>query len=1343
MPRAFTICRARPCPAYYRDLLNTPSALNHNQTLNGYWMENTQGRYGVQLDAFGPYLLNRTQSEYFISDQTGAAQWCDISTYASSAQTNVTNIAVGDSSSFYAGTMASIAGVSGSKMVTALPDATHIMIANTTLSAASAAGTTHLRPSSIAGMAVGHAVTVDIGASAETGTITALGTGAVSTTIVAPAAAGASLLKVASITGLAAGNRVYLDTVGNIEPVTIATVGTAAGSSTTLVGPTAAGDTKIYTAGVSGFTVGHDLVIDSGANIELATISAVGTAAPSATSLAAASLVGDTNIKVASVANLTAGHQIVIDSGANIEVGTIVTVGTATATGTGVDLAAPLTLAHASGASARDRGTGTTLAAPLTLAHASGVSTRDTGTGVTLSAPTTLAHAAGVALSANGITLGSPLALAHASGAAVSDPLATGVTVSTTSTTLAAAAAVGDKNVKITSTTGISAGQTISIDTGAATEYAMIYTVGTAGATGTGLTLINALTAAHASGAPVTAYPTIQTCNANFRTDAAAAWTADVGSAVIATYNNVFYVSAGEDESSTWQEFGQMMWEDKEDVPDSFGPTNPNRPNFAGTRYVEWTSFRAAATNWPNASGNTSVEGESAGMGTYGHEFSHNLSVPDDYLNGFADPPLRTPAGMWSPMVSGDRIGPGGIHTRWQIPSVMGGSMIGNHTLRDKIRYLGQPITDELQLNRNGLAASGLVVADITGRDVDPGTGLSGIDIKLDGTSPTDKTPPCTYTNILPSGENDWTCAGPSNYNDFTVEVVQKVGIESFQADQGVLITKTKTSASSCGMSGYSCYQWVIDAHPEDINIVDFYRPDGTPVMLTKGSNYQLWDALFHAGTNSGSQFEWTDPYNNLHFYVLDKYTDAQGVLHYHVGVQNPTGAGPQTRGVQVDNAPKVAVGSDNYAYCTFKVNNTGTAAYVTPSPHPQDASAWLNNDIYRLSATASGSGWHAQLPNALSTSAFGASADAQVYVTRDVSGADPGSVISLTATSVSDATKSSTATCFAADAVTTTTVKADFEPSQYGHPVVFSAAVSADPAAGIPGGAVQFSIDGATVGAPIALDASGLAALPPISSLAIGTHAVSAQYLGSGIFLPSSGSLNHVVKKRLATTTALTSAGPAVFSRDWTLNVLVSPENSGSGLNPGGSLQLKDNGLLLGPALPIGVGTLTTADFRFTIDCWWTYDPLTLHCTITIGFSASAARAAGNHNVRAIYSGDANYTGSTSPAAVQQVKKATPTGTVVADLQSPIHQTDRPTFTATFVNPVAPAGSLAGNVQFLIDGTNMGAPVALDPLTGQASFKPNWNLPTGTHTIKARYLGNANFLAVLSTGLSLKVTNP
>ena len=42
-------------PAFYRDFLNKPQALNHFQTMNRYWMEDSFGKYGVQLDAFGPY----------------------------------------------------------------------------------------------------------------------------------------------------------------------------------------------------------------------------------------------------------------------------------------------------------------------------------------------------------------------------------------------------------------------------------------------------------------------------------------------------------------------------------------------------------------------------------------------------------------------------------------------------------------------------------------------------------------------------------------------------------------------------------------------------------------------------------------------------------------------------------------------------------------------------------------------------------------------------------------------------------------------------------------------------------------------------------------------------------------------------------------------------------------------------------------------------------------------------------------------------------------------------------------------------------------------------------------
>jgi phospholipase C len=71
---------------------------------------------------------------------------------------------------------------------------------------------------------------------------------------------------------------------------------------------------------------------------------------PAPTSLAVAAVAGDTNIKVNSVNGLAAGQTLVIENGtANHELATIATVGTPGATGTGVDLTAPLAKAHAAG----------------------------------------------------------------------------------------------------------------------------------------------------------------------------------------------------------------------------------------------------------------------------------------------------------------------------------------------------------------------------------------------------------------------------------------------------------------------------------------------------------------------------------------------------------------------------------------------------------------------------------------------------------------------------------------------------------------------------------------------------------------------------------------------------------------------------------------------------------------------------------------------------------------------------------------------------------------------------------------------------------------------------------
>src|SRR5262249_53421353 len=102
-------------------------------------------------------------------------------------------------------------------------------------------------------------------------------------------------------------------------------------------------------------------------------------------------------------------------------------------------------------------------------------------------------------------------------------------------------------------------------------------------------------------------------------------------------------------------------------------------------------------------------------------------------------------------------------------------------------------------------------------------------------------------------------------------------------------------------------------------------------------------------------------------------------------------------------------------------LTNSGTDAATDPSLHPQDETASFHNDIYRLSASATGSGWNAALRNALATARFGQSVVVPVYVTRDA-GAAPSGTVKLTATSVSDESKTATGTCALAAPSTTVT---------------------------------------------------------------------------------------------------------------------------------------------------------------------------------------------------------------------------------------------------------------------------------------------------------------------------------
>ena len=201
------------------------------------------------------------------------------------------------------------------------------------------------------------------------------------------------------------------------------------------------------------------------------------------------------------------------------------------------------------------------------------------------------------------------------------------------------------------------------------------------------------------------------------------------------------------------------------------------------------------------------------------------------------------------------------------------------------------------------------------------------------------------------------------------------------------------------------------------------------------------------------------------------------------------------------------------------------------------------------------------------------------------------------------------------APAATTTSVTSSADPSVFGQAVTFTATVSTA-GLGTPTGNVQF-FDGATpIGGPVALNVSGQAQVTT-SSLSVGNHTITAQYAGdvpSG-FNASSGGLNTNPQtvNQASTTTGLTSnqGNPVGTSIPTTFTATVSPVAPGAGTRTG-TVTFSRNGSPICSNVPINASGQATCTITFTI--------------------------AGNYNITAVYSGDTNFTGSTSTTFVQQV---------------------------------------------------------------------------------------------------------
>ncbi len=449
-------------------------------------------------------------------------------------------------------------------------------------------------------------------------------------------------------------------------------------------------------------------------------------------------------------------------------------------------------------------------------------------------------------------------------------------------------------------------------------------------------------------------------------------WKADAGD-IKSQYDAVLRIYAGYDETGVWQEFGEMKFLSRDDIPVEWGNPDTTLPRWVLTRYVPWTSWKAGQMQW----GLSSIrQGENSG--TITHELGHYaFDIGDNNNNPYVQPYRRAGSGPWDMMDRGSFNGPGGPHKRWVVPATMGASMPAGLMLRNRLLNGFIQKNEVLTLSREDLAVSGPVVAQITAREVDPLPGtFAGIIVRLDGSEPHDRTPADDPSaNPLSPGIPD--------YDFYSLEVVERIGYDSFCPDQGVLIAKNKDKEGrNGGPNQFNCFNWVIDAHPEDINMVDYIKPDGQKIMRTIADYRQLNDALFHAGLNSGSSYEFVDSANNLHFYIIDieRRRNPSWISTYKIGIRPTKGGELQKREFALTPPVQKKI-NGNRGYVFFTLKNTGEPSGSDPSLHFQNTLRWLNNDIYRLSLSTDDNKAQVQLLNSLVALGPGESYEIPVYV--------------------------------------------------------------------------------------------------------------------------------------------------------------------------------------------------------------------------------------------------------------------------------------------------------------------------------------------------------------------------
>jgi len=320
-------------------------------------------------------------------------------------------------------------------------------LSNSGLAVPARAGDTTIYVRSTAGMSVGDTIGIDTGSNMETHKIASIGKAASDQTTlwqplpegpVITIPTGSTNVPVTSISGFVVGQKIaigygatYPAVARDVEQYEVATV-TAVGRPGTqayLAADAPAGAANIKVTSVADITAGDKIRLDidsAGHGIETVTVKSVGTQA-TRTNLSAAASAGATNIKVRNVNGFKVGDRIDVGTPANKETVTVTAIGIPGPAGPGLHFTPVLAQAHINSETVIDPGTGLDLAAPLQFNHAANLPFSDWGTGISFEPASAFAHSSNEPVQAlgDGITLDQPLTGNHAINAVVRDAAVT------------------------------------------------------------------------------------------------------------------------------------------------------------------------------------------------------------------------------------------------------------------------------------------------------------------------------------------------------------------------------------------------------------------------------------------------------------------------------------------------------------------------------------------------------------------------------------------------------------------------------------------------------------------------------------------------------------------------------------------------------------------------------------------------------------------------------------------------------------------------------------------------------------------------------------------------------